>query len=544
MSSFSIVKMTLYEHPPKYIAYGTAGFRDKADDLETIVYRVGHVAAMRSRSLHGQSIGVMITASHNPPADNGAKLVDPYGDMLEQSWEPKVAKVANAGSSSEFKQLINEMYKELNIDPKASANIAYGRDTRASGPALTKALKDGLSDAGARGTDLGLVTTPQVHYYVRAENTLGGPKNNPKGLESYGLPTEDGYYRKLATALKAVLTPAKAIGKEPIKITVDCANGVGALKLAKLAKFLEGIVTISIVNGQCERPDLLNDNCGADYVKTNQRLPTGITPRVNELYASFDGDADRVVFYYVDENEHFHLLDGDKIATLIAGYFKQVISDLGTNLNIGVVQTAYANGSSTKYITDVLKLPVTCTPTGVKHLHHAAQEYEIGVYFEANGHGTVLFGDDKLRSLRQMSIHNESQMRAVDALLAFSDLINQTVGDSISDLLTVIAIVLVKNMTPSEWDSQYSDLPNKLLKAEVKDRTAFVTTDAERKLVAPEGLQAKIDNLVSEVQDGRSFVRASGTENVVRVYAEANTSETANKLAEDVKQLIVREYGP
>lgn len=34
-------------------------------------------------------------------------------------------------------------------------------------------------------------------------------------------------------------------------------------------------------------------------------------------------------------------------------------------------------------------MPVYCTKTGVKHLHHKAQEFDIGVYFEANGHGTV-----------------------------------------------------------------------------------------------------------------------------------------------------------
>jgi len=28
-------------------------------------------------------------------------------------------------------------------------------------------------------------------------------------------------------------------------------------------------------------------------------------------------------------------------------------------------------------------------PTGVKHLHHAAMQFDVGVYFEANGHGTV-----------------------------------------------------------------------------------------------------------------------------------------------------------
>lgn len=37
------------------------------------------------------------------------------------------------------------------------------------------------------------------------------------------------------------------------------------------------------------------------------------------------------------------------------------------------------------------EIPVACVYTGVKHLHHKAQEFDIGIYFEANGHGTVLF---------------------------------------------------------------------------------------------------------------------------------------------------------
>ena len=71
-------------------------------------------------------------------------------------------------------------------------------------------------------------------------------------------------------------------------------------------------------------------------------------------------------------------------------------------MSVGVVQTAYANGASTAYIRDTLGLPVPLAKTGVKFVHHKAMEYDIGVYFEANGHGTVLFHEPLMRKLRAM----------------------------------------------------------------------------------------------------------------------------------------------
>lgn len=87
------------------------------------------------------------------------------------------------------------------------------------------------------------------------------------------------------------------------------------------------------------------------------------------------------------------------------------------------------------------------------------------------------------------------------------------------------------------------DLPNRLVRVEVGDRNLFKTTDAERKLVEPQGLQEQIDALVKKFKDGRSFARASGTEDAVRVYAEAATRSEADDLAGKVAGICRQEGG-
>lgn len=106
-------------------------------------------------------------------------------------------------------------------------------------------------------------------------------------------------------------------------------------------------------------------------------------------------------------------------------------------------------------------------------------------------------------------------------------------------MLIVESILNSLAMSIEEWDELYSDLPNRLLKQEVKDRNAITTTDAERKCVEPPGLQSAIDQVVAQFgQKARSFVRPSGTEDVVRIYAEAETQEAADLLAKKVANLV------
>ena len=169
-----------------------------------------------------------------------------------------------------------------------------------------------------------------------------------------------------------------------------------------------------------------------------------------------------------------------------------------------------------------------CVPTGVKHLHHAAEHYDIGVYFEANGHGTVLFSPETLEKLATYQPSTPAQSTALNHLINLTQVINQTVGDALSDMLLVEVVLAHKSYSGLEWDSLYVDLPNRLVKVVVPNRSIFRTEDAERRLVSPPGLQAKIDDLVRRYEGGRAFVRPSGTEDVVRVYAEAAVRSQAD----------------
>ena len=78
----------------------------------------------------------------------------------------------------------------------------------------------------------------------------------------------------------------------------------------------------------------------------------------------------------------------------------------GLDLKLGLIQTAYANGASTEYIGSQLGVPVACAKTGVKFLHHAALDFDIGVYFEANGHGTVLFSENAKNAIADAKGNN------------------------------------------------------------------------------------------------------------------------------------------
>ncbi|KAK8648352.1 hypothetical protein V6N13_129106 [Hibiscus sabdariffa] len=539
--------------PPQGVklSYGTAGFRADASILRSTVHRVGMLAALRS--LKTQSVvGLMITASHNKVTDNGVKIVDPSGGMLSQEWEPFADQLANAQTPEALLSLITEFVEKERIpfDGLQSAEILLGRDTRPSGESLLEAAKQGISSIlGAIALDLGILTTPQLHWMVRARN-----KGKPA--------TEPAYFEQISSSFRCLvdLIPNETeSNKMDNTVVVDGADGVGGEKLEVLKNMLTGLVIE--VRNTGKGGGLLNDGVGADYVQKEKVVPRGFGSNdVGIRCASFDGDADRLVYFTVPTNgsSKIDLVDGDKILSLFAVFIKEQLSILtkegnenpnnNSQARLGVVQTAYANGASTDYLKQ-LGLKVIFTPTGVKHLHEKAAQFDIGIYFEANGHGTILFSESWLSWLEarnnELSLVSEGseQQKAALRLLSVSKLINQAVGDALSCLLLVEAILQHKGWSIQKWNELYQDLPSRQLKVKVVDRTAVTTTNAETIAVSPPGIQEAIDAETAKRLKGRCFIRPSGTEDVIRVYAEASTQEAADSLADSVAKIVDRFLG-
>lgn len=61
------------------------------------------------------------------------------------------------------------------------------------------------------------------------------------------------------------------------------------------------------------------------------------------------------MYFYLNDKGQFRMLDGDKIGALVAAFVGELTKAAGLDekIKVGIVQTAYANGASTKYLSAV-----------------------------------------------------------------------------------------------------------------------------------------------------------------------------------------------
>ena len=510
--------------------------------------------------------------------------------------------------------------------------VYFGRDARESGARLVEKAKEGAKVLGNNRVEIrdrGVVTTPMLHYFVYAHGKAVEEffakeegKEEDKCVRTEMLRKkidaathEAAYFERAAVGYLSLIeedeeeksadgnanTTLNNIRKNVVEglranatslppLHIDCANGVGFVAFEKLLAVFDAIrekngdkrseqIELVLKNGPKDGP--VNLNCGSDFVQKNQRAPETATCSrqsfVNQRCASVDGDCDRLVYFSIEEEENsskknFLLCDGDKLSILVAFFLIEQIflAGLAHKISLGIAHTAYSNGAFTKFC-EKNGVETVCAKTGVKNVHKAAEEnFDIGVYFESNGHGTALFSKKTVEmiekelvdELTRMSLEQErnrrnassskslqsviltTKLKALLTLKATIQTINPAIGDAISSVLLIEGILRIKgNMPFAEWHAMYRDLPTKQTKVKVKDRTVIECFDSERKCSKPEGLQKRIDEILSSVSSTdsskRAFVRPSGTEDIVRVYVEASDAETCEKICTKVEEAVV-----
>jgi phosphomannomutase/phosphoglucomutase len=199
--------------------------------------------------------------------------------------------------------------------------LAVGRDNRPSGAGLAAAVRRGIAAAGHTAVDVGELPTPALYFAVHALAADGGMQvtgsHNPPEFNGFKMVLAgDALHGDGIQRLHAVITAeswASGPGREtadgtilgryreaiverhalsrPVKVVVDCGNGVASLVAVGLLEALGAEVVPLFCDSDGtfpnHHPDPTVEENLADLRETVRR--TGA-----ELGIAFDGDADRI----------------------------------------------------------------------------------------------------------------------------------------------------------------------------------------------------------------------------------------------------------
>ena len=125
------------------------------------------------------------------------------------------------------------------------------------------------------------------------------------------------------------------------------------------------------------------------------------------------------------------------MTTLYAAFIKHIVDNLSKPLqeeffkkiNIGIICTAYSNGSFMNFIKNKLKLPLVIGKTGIKFLFEKSKNFDISVLFESNGHGGVYFNNRAISELQKLNCLTSSSKDAqyLELLNVFMSMFNQVI---------------------------------------------------------------------------------------------------------------------
>jgi phosphomannomutase / phosphoglucomutase len=424
-------------------------------------------------------------------------------------------------------ELAINLARSLGTYMGSKGTVAIGCDTRISGQMLKSAAIAGALSTGLNVIDVGIVPTPSIQYYVRDYADAGiviTASHNPREYNGIKFIAGDGsefprdgekdiekiyYSGKFALVswektgsfrtdpgvneyyTKSIINSvdAETIRSCRFKVVADTGCGAGSLTLPFLLRELGcQVLTLGA------QPD------GTFPWRNPEPLPEALTELSNlvkmtgaDMGAAHDGDADRIVF--IDENGVF--INDEILLAMMAKYMLENEK--------GPLVTPV---SSSQRMADVAKdAGAELYWTAVGSINVARKMMEVNAVFGGEGNGGLIF---------------PKHQYCRDGGMACAKILE----------------ILAGGKTLSELAKSVPEYFN----AKTKIPSENTQSTMEKVELEASGLGLKIDTLDGIkiwYEDGWVLIRPSGTEPIIRVFAEAKKQERAEELMQEGQNMII-----
>ena len=397
---------------------------------------------------------------------------------------------------------------------KNNPKVLIGHDTRCSADALAQSLAAGVLQGGGNVVSVKTVPTPAISYLTEIEKFDFGvmitASHNPPAHN--GIKVFSGNGRKISDAEEDFLEEffennfiSSCCGKfceklslqgkyfshlkncvetdfKNLTVCLDASNGAASKLAPKVFKCLGAKVFTTACAGLGEK---INTNCGCLHI---ENLKEKMKKNKADIGFAYDGDADRVLAVSKTGN----VFDGDKLVYILA----KALKEKGQLFANSVAGTSHTN-SGIMVGLNRNKINLIRTDIGDKYVIEAMEKMNLTLGGEQSGH---------------IIIKTHAQT-----------------GDGILTSLKICEIVQKSGKTLEElFDAKL--IPQCNLNLDVKDKIKVLNNEALKNLAN------KIANEIAPA--GRVLIRASGTENKVRVMVEHPDETQAAAYVEEIKSLI------
>lgn len=400
--------------------------------------------------------------------------------------------------------------------------VIIGRDTRQSGGMFESALFAGFTSVGYHVQRAGVLPTPAVALLTRQMGANLGimisASHNPyhdNGLKLFGpdgtklsdaeeaeiearidtafqddaaLPDAIGFTTPLPDAAahyaNSLMLAAGIDSLAGLNVVLDCAHGAAITTAPAILNSLKANVTVIGA-----APDGKNINAGVGSTATGA-LKAAVLDNKADIGIALDGDADRLIV--IDEKGAE--IDGDQIIALIATH----LHSKGQLIGGGIVTTIMSNMGLETYLS-AQGLTLARTAVGDRHVaeHMRANNFNLGG--EPSGH------------------------------IILSDI--ATTGDGTLAALYVLSVLKASDKSMSELGRVFQLAPQKLVNVRYGATNPLTADDVKSAL-------AEADDFLGS--KGRLVVRASGTEPLIRIMAEAVDEALMERAISHVRQAVER----